>query len=308
MARKVRIQYPGAIYHIMNRGDRRDPIFLDDKDRKIFLKTLEEVCLKTGWQVHAYCLMPNHFHLVIETPGGNLVAGMKWLLGTYTSRFNRRHRLVGHLFSGRYKALMVEGSGNGYLKSVCDYVHLNPVRAKMLSDDQALSSWRWSSYPAYLSVRGKRPGWLRVDRLLGENGIPKDSAAGRRQFQLRVEARRIESHSEQWKQIRRGWCWGGEEFRQELLEQLQGHGGEHHHRQGLDESDEHKARRIVRDELQRLKWTMEELNKIRKGDKRKLRIARRLRQETPMTLKWIAGTLKTGTSANLARRLYDLKS
>jgi REP element-mobilizing transposase RayT len=92
MARKVRIQYPGAIYHVMNRGDRREAIFEDDEDRERLLKTLTEGCQKTGWQVHAYCLMRNHFHLVLETPQPNLVVGMKWLLGTYTSRYNRRHK------------------------------------------------------------------------------------------------------------------------------------------------------------------------------------------------------------------------
>ena len=114
MARKLRVQYPGAIYHVMNRGDRRESIFKDDVDRERFLATLGEACAKTSWQVHAFCLMPNHFHLVVETPQSNLVAGMKWFLGTYTARFNRRHKLFGHLFSGRYKALIVDGSGNGY--------------------------------------------------------------------------------------------------------------------------------------------------------------------------------------------------
>src|SRR6266542_371890 len=112
MPRKLRIEYPGAIYHVMSRGDRREPIFRDDEDRKLFLATLGECCGKTDWQVHAWCLMPNHFHLVVETPKGNLVAGMKWFLGTYTSRFNRRHKLFGHLFSGRYKALIVDGPTN----------------------------------------------------------------------------------------------------------------------------------------------------------------------------------------------------
>ena len=90
MARKLRLEYPGAIYHLMNRGDRSEPIFRDDYDRQRFLETLAEACAKTDWQVHAYCLMSNHFHLVVETPQANLVAGMKWLLGTYTGRFNRR--------------------------------------------------------------------------------------------------------------------------------------------------------------------------------------------------------------------------
>ena len=107
------MQYPGAIYHVMNRGDRREAIFHDDADRELFLQTLEEACRKTDWQIHAWCLMTNHFHLVVETPRANLVAGMKWLLGTYTMRYTRRQKEFGHLSSGRYKALIVDGSGNG---------------------------------------------------------------------------------------------------------------------------------------------------------------------------------------------------
>ena len=103
MARPLRIQYPGALYHVMNRGDRREDIYFDDKDRFCFLETLAQACEKTGWQVHAFCLMSNHFHLVLETPEPNLSAGMKWLLQTYSSRFNR-HGCFGHVFSGRYKA------------------------------------------------------------------------------------------------------------------------------------------------------------------------------------------------------------
>ena len=221
MARKLRIQYPGAIYHVMNRGDRRDAIFADDQDRQRFLETLAQACQKTGWQVHAYCLMRNHFHLVVETPQPNLVAGMKWLLGVYTSRYNRRHKEFGHLFSGRYKALIVEGSGNGYLKTVCDYVHLNPARAEVVKVRQPLSDYVWSSYRLYLGAPSRRPGWLRVDRLLGEWGIPKDSVAGRRVFGERMEWRRREKPGEEFKRVERGWCLGGEAFRQELLEAVE---------------------------------------------------------------------------------------
>src|SRR5579862_7781591 len=190
MARKLRIEYPGALYHVMNRGDRREPIFKDDKDRELFLETLGQACAKTGWQVHAYCLMPNHFHLVVETPQPNLVAGMKWLLGTYTGRFNRRHKLFGHLFSGRYKSLVVDGSGTGYLKTVCDYVHLNPARAKLLRPAQPLSVYQWSSWPEYLKKPEKRPPWLRVDRLLGEWRIQRDTAVGRRLLAAGMEEHR----------------------------------------------------------------------------------------------------------------------
>jgi REP element-mobilizing transposase RayT len=178
MPRQLRIEYSGAIYHVMNRGDRREPIFHDDFDRKRFVTTLGEACVKTGWQVHAYCLMDNHFHLVVETPEANLVAGMRWFLSAYTARFNRRHKQFGHLFSGRYKSLIVDGSGSGYLRTVCDYVHLNPVRAKLLRTEQKLRDFAWSSWPDYLKAPENRPRWLRVDRLLGELHIPKDSLKG----------------------------------------------------------------------------------------------------------------------------------
>lgn len=131
--------------------------------------------------------MRNHFHLVLETPDPNLVCGMKWLLGTYTKRFNIRHKLCGHLFAGRYKPLLVEGSGNGYLRTVCDYIHPNPVRAHLLPADAPLQAYRWSSYGGYLKAAAQRPVWLRVDRLLGETGIPQDSEAGRQQFAKLME-------------------------------------------------------------------------------------------------------------------------
>src|SRR6266478_5178434 len=192
MARKLRLQFEGAIYHVMNRGDHREAIFRTDKDRELFLETLAEACTKTDWQIHAWCLMRNHFHLVVETPKANLVEGVKWFLGTYTSRFNRKHKLFGHLFSGRYKALFVDGSGNGYLKSVCDYVHLNPARAKLLNATQKLSDFRWSSYSEYLKAPSARLAWLHVDRLLGEWGIRADSVAGRRQFERGMEERKVQ--------------------------------------------------------------------------------------------------------------------
>jgi len=307
MARKLRIQYPGAIYHVMNRGDRREPIFKDDRDRVRFLETLAEACAKTDWQVHAFCLMNNHFHLIVETPKANLVAGMKWFLGVYTGRFNRRHQLFGHLFSGRYKALIVDGSGSGYLRTVCDYVHLNPVRAKMLAEKQKLAAYRWSSYPEYLKPPGKRMPWLRVDRLLGELGIPKDSSAGRKQLAAAMELRRWEDRPEQWRQVRRGWCLGDEAFRKELLAQMNERVGDAHYGEELRESAEEKAGRIVGEELRRRKWTEADLESRRKGDPEKIRIARRLRHETTMTLKWIAERLRMGTWTHVANRLHHVK-
>jgi len=161
MPRKLRVEYPGAMYHVMSRGDRCENIFLDDVDRQDFVKTLAEACQKAGGQVHAYCLMRNHYHVVLETPNANLVAGMAWLQSTYTIRLNHRHRLFGHVFSGRYKAQLVEGSGNGYLRTACDYVHLNPVRAGILKAEERLLAYPWSSWPAKNSAGwgGVGPNW-----------------------------------------------------------------------------------------------------------------------------------------------------
>ena len=253
--------------------------------------------------------MSNHFHLVIETPKANLVAGMKWFLGTYNSRFNRRHRLFGHLFSGRYKSLVVDGSSNGYLRTVCEYVHLNPVRAKLLKPEQALKDYVWSSYGQYLRSPGKRWPWLRVDRLFGEMRIPKDSAAGRRQFELMMEERRRQEGVEQteWKSIRRGWCLGDRQFKRELLEQMNERLGEHHDGPEKQESAEQHAEGLVAEELRRRKWEEEDLPRRRKGDRDKVKIALRLRRETTMTLKWIAQRLDMGTWTNVANCLAKAK-
>jgi REP element-mobilizing transposase RayT len=294
MARKLRVQYPGAIYHAMNRGDHREAIFEDDQDRERFLETLEEACQKTDWLIHAWCLMSNHFHLVVETPRANLVEGMKWFLGTYTSRFNRRHKFFGHLFSGRYKALVVDGSGNGYLKSVCDYVHLNPVRAKLLKRRQRLADFRWSSFPEYLKPPGARWPWLRVERLLGEWGIPKDSVAGRNHFESMMEARRGAEDPQAIKKIERGWCYGTEEFRQELLEAMGKSFGLHHGGRERQESAEAKAQRLLAQELKRRRLDRERLEVLAKSDPRKLAMALRLRRETTMNWDWIAERLVMG--------------
>ena len=303
MARKLRVQYPGAIYHVMNRGDRREPIFKDDQDRRRFLETLGEACDKTSWQVHAYCLMGNHFHLVVETPKANLVAGMKWFLGTYTSRFNRRHKLFGHLFSGRYKSLIVDGSGDGYLRTVCDYVHLNPIRAKLLPPEEPLQAYRWSSYPEYLKRMGQRVGWLRVDRVLGELGIQRDNTAGRRLFAQAMEERRGKDQPGEWKAVRRGWFLGGAQLREQVLEMMGGEMGEHHGGEEKQETDEQKAQRLVREELAKRRWTEQDLKRCRKTDAHKVKMAARLRRETVMTLDWIARRLQMGCRHTLANCL-----
>ena len=289
----------------MNRGDRREPIFQDDADRLRFIETLGEACVRSGWQVHAYCLMPNHFHLAVETPQPTLVAGMKWFVGTYTGRFNRRHKQFGHLFSGRYKSLIVDGSGCGYLRTVCEYVHLNPARASLLQPEQPLREYRWSSWPEYLRATGKRPEWLRVDRVLGEAGIPKDSAAGRRELERGLEARRVAKAEESYQPIRRGWFYGERALKKELLGRMSERMGPEHFGEERAETQAEKAERVVSEELRGHGWTEATLAQRAKGDAEKVKLAVRLRKETLVTVSWIAERLRMGSVANVNTLLYQ---
>ena len=249
--------------------------------------------------------MRNHFHLVIETPKPNLVEGMRWLLSAYTIRLNHRQKLFGHVFSGRYKALIVDGSGTGYLKSVCDYVHLNPVRARLLGPKERLLAYPWSSLVWYLAAPKHRPKWVRVDRLLGEHGIPGDTAGGRQEFERRMEARRLEEvDPAALREFRRGWCLGSKEFRQQMLERMDGKLGENHSGALRRENAQAKADRIISEELRKLGWKRRELKARPKSDPDKLAIAARVRRETTLTIKDIAARVHLGTSKSANARLH----
>src|SRR3989304_6243544 len=162
MARPLRIEYPGAVYHITNRGNDKKSVFKDDQDRETFLKVLAFVNKRYHWLGHAYCLMDNHYHLMIETPDGNLSLGMRQLNGVYTQARNKRHNKTGHLFQGRYKAILIQK--DTHLLEVCRYVVLNPVRAKMVEKPE---DWRWSSYRATAGKEQPHP-CLTTDWILGQ--------------------------------------------------------------------------------------------------------------------------------------------
>lgn len=305
MPRPLRVEYPGAMYHVMSRGDRREDIFLDEVDRHDFLKTLAEACQKTDWQIHAFCLMSNHYHLVLETPSANLVSGMAWLQSTYTIRLNNRHRLAGHVLSGRYKAQLVDGSATGYLRTACDYVHLNPVRAKLLAAEDRLLAYPWSSFPLYLAAREHRPRWLRADRLLGEHGVGQDTPAGRQEFERHMERRRWEEmNPEALEEFRRGWSIGSETFRQECLDRMEGKVGDNHPGQTRLETAQAKADRILAEELTRLGWTQADLATRQRNHPIKLALAARLRQQTTLSVKQIAERLHLGKPKGARANLH----
>jgi hypothetical protein len=187
---------------------------------------------------------------------------------------------------------------------VCDYVHLNPARAKLLPPERALREYRWSSWPEYLKAPGRRPRWLRTDRLLGEHGIAKDSAAGRRVLEEAVEARRATESETDCEAIRRGWCLGSETFRQELLAQATERLGPEHYGAERFEVAEARAERIVAEELKRRKWRETDLARRAKGNPDKVARAGRLRQETLVTVQWIAERLQMGSAGYVNNRLY----
>ncbi len=160
MARPLRLEYAGAVYHVTSRGDRREAIYDDDYDRREWLSILRDVCTRYRWRVYAYCLMDNHYHVVIETLEGNLSKGMRQLNGVYTQYHNRRHSRCGHLFQGRYKAILVDKEA--YLLELIRYVVLNPIRANKVKH---ISDWAWSSYSAMAGAT-EPPEWLDTNWLL----------------------------------------------------------------------------------------------------------------------------------------------
>ncbi|MCL5043314.1 MAG: transposase [Gammaproteobacteria bacterium] len=177
MARPLRLEFAGALYHITARGDRRELIYEDDNDRLSFLALLSELCQQYQWVCHAYCLMGNHYHLLLETLEANLSSGMRQLNGVYTQRHNRRHERVGHVFQGRYKAILVEKEG--YLLELARYIVLNPVRAQMV---HSAEEWPWSSYQATVGSVDPFAG-LYVDWVLSAFGQDREHAvAGYKRF------------------------------------------------------------------------------------------------------------------------------
>ena len=179
MTRPLRLEFPGALYHITSRGDRRGTIFVDERDREAWLEVLRIVCERCHFVVHAYCQMTNHYHLMVETVEGNLSQGMRQLNGIYTQQVNRRHGLVGHVLQGRYKAILVQKQT--YLLALARYIVLNPVRAGMVG---APDDWPWSSHRFTLGER-EPPEWLATEWLLQQFGESRDEATSQyRQYVL----------------------------------------------------------------------------------------------------------------------------
>ncbi len=321
MGRKPRIEYAGATYHVMCRGNRREDIFENDGDRKIFLKTLGEVCERTGWRVCAYVLMPNHYHMVLGTPEANLVAGMKWFQGTYTKRYNARNKKWGHLFQGRYKSVVIDPEEVGYFRTACDYVHLNPPRAQLTggADQPGLKDFKWSS-SWYLGrpARGDPP-WLKLGRIVEEQTRRKHDHSARKEYLRYLEERAAEegdpvdgaARAERYRHLRRGWCFGTDEFKTELRDELDA-SLEKLNRESMTGEprrmhDESEAVRLLRLASAIVGLGLGEKERLKKKDPRKEVVAWFLRKKTPMGLEWIAGELEMGSRANVSRAFRNVE-
>jgi len=329
MARSIRIQSVGAFYHVMARGNRREDIFHDDDDRRFFLHTLSQACEMTGWRVHAWVLMSNHYHLFIQTPEPNLVAGMSWLQNTLTRRYNVRHRKWGRLFGDRYKAVVVEGEDRYHYQTLMDYIHLNPVRARIVRPKagQSVLDYAWSSIAGgYALPPTKRAKWLDAAAGLKAFDLPETSA-GRRKMVERLDRRAVseeiqscgvppqsEAVDARASHLRRGWYWGtqafGEAMRKATAVLLKKKGApvsrayqkhelvtEHGHRQ---------AEVLLRKGMKAGGFKAADMARVKGSDPRKVLLADLLWRRTVVSQQWLAGKLAMSSAANVSQQLRRL--
>jgi putative transposase len=214
MVRPLRLEYPGALWHVTSRGNERSPIFRDDEDRRLFLSVLSDVVKRCAWKVHAYVLMGNHYHLLLETPEANLSRGMHRLNAVYSQKFNMRHERVGHLMQGRFKAILVEKER--HLLELVRYVVLNPVRAGLARD---AAEWPWSNYRATAALE-PAPPWLDTQWTAAQFGWGAEAARGYAEF---VRAG-IACVTAPWRRVTDQLFLGSDEFRRRLRREMKGIG------------------------------------------------------------------------------------
>lgn len=321
MARGIRVEYPGAFYHVMARGNRREHIFRDDRDRRFFCQTLAEACQRTGWKVHAWVLMSNHYHLMIETPEANLVTGMTWLQNTYTRRFNSRHRLWGRLFGDRYKAILCEATSPYYYCTLMDYIHLNPVRVGLvrIEKGQSVRDYPWSSVAgAYAIPPAKRAPWLAAYEGLTMAQC-RDTAAGRRQFVAHLDRRAREEGARRAgviapegdrrrSHLRHGWYWGSQGFAEKMLklagkEVITRRNRTYRSGAVFRAHDQREAVRLLEGGLAAAGLDENLLESLPGSDVRKIALASLLLERTVARQNWIAQQLAMRSAANVSQQV-----
>lgn len=306
MARKLRLEYAGAMYHVINRGNYRADIFATEKTKESFESCLFEACAKAKWRLHAYIVMRNHYHLALETPEGNLVEGMRWLQSTYANRFNRFRQERGHVFQGRYQALLVEDlSGLG---AVGHYIHLNPVRAKFLSVAE-LAKYRYSSY-RWLNLPKTRPEGLTFEAVLSAAGGLADRKAGWKSYGAYLGWLAEDKPAQKglaFERMSRGWALGSREFKQELVQE--------HHKKVAGTLDVETAaelrplqwQAVLNAALRRVGKTLAEAKQEPKGAPWKVALAAHLKGATTASNPWLAEALHMGAPAALSRYVTEYR-
>lgn len=306
MARKPRIQYPGALYHVISRGNYRKDLFTVGKTGTHFEKALFEVCERCEWVLHAYVIMSNHYHLALETPKGNLVEGMRWLQGTFGNRFNKFTGERGHVFQGRYKALLVEPGRS--LLNLVNYIHLNPVRAKLLPLDD-LKNYALSSYPKYFKKILNAP--LKRKDFLSETGLP-DSLTGIRQYAKKLalqEEADPKKKEELHKKYIRGWAIASEAYKKQLHKDFEkmvvakDWGGRE-----LQELNKLSYEKLVTSWLKKHRKTEDHIQKDLKSAVWKIELACELRKKTSATNPWIANRLNMGDPSHVSRHVNTMSN
>jgi putative transposase len=305
MPRSLRIEYAGAIYHVINRGNYRQSLFATDGSKEGFLAVLWAACERCGWIIHGFCLMDNHYHLAVETEQPNLSVGMQWLQATFANRFNRLVKQRGHLFQGRFKALVVER--DEYLGPLIHYIHLNPVRAGLVTVED-LKDWRWSSL-WYVCRKRQRPERLDVSTGLYYAGHLSDTGAGRKAYvgylDWLTESGKARKDLK-FERLCRGWALGTREFKKALVEKEMvrgvGHGGVESaearqlYWEGLVEkmlSFHGKGQAEVRVEKKSAEW--------------KVMIAYYLKRHTAVSNGWLSSRLHMGTCQGVSRYVTEFE-
>ena len=305
MARKQRLEYGGACYHVINRGNYRRELFAAEGAAQAFVGCLAETCARFGWRLHAYVVMRNHFHLAVETPEPNLSLGMKWLQGTWAARFNRFRGETGRPFQGRYKALHVE-PGHA-LAQVAHYIHLNPVRAKVVTMER-LAEFPWSSLHEF--GRKGRPVFLEAATVLGESGGLPDTPGGWRRYRAYLGVLAEEDagrRADRFGRLSRGWAIGSGEFKAGLKQELAAAAGEGARIELLGADRE--AHREIRAE----KWEEKlataatalgvrlELLPAKHSAADKVRLAAVMKQGTSVSNGWLAERLNMGRPGSVSQ-------
>ena len=306
MARKLRIEYAGAIYHIINRGNYRRDLFESAGAGESFLRTLFEAASRYGWKIHAYVLMRNHFHLALETPEPNMVDGMHWLQSTTATRFNRFRKESGHLFQGRYQSLLVEDFSA--LARLVDYIHLNPVRAKIVLPDQ-VKAYRWSSLRKFMQV--PRDPILVANDWLAARGGWADSPSGWRDYERYLAE--LGANDARWEEagvigLGKGWSIGTAGWRKALAKEYAALSLN----PGLERTDALALRQARWEEavMQGLKAVGRkeaDLAQIPMKQEWKLKLADQLQAKDGVPIAWLANRLKFGKADSLRGYLWSLR-